>query len=599
MEQVFQVYCERIKRQSRYYIHCYFNTQINERIKALTPKDRKYNSEKKVWEISTKGLYNLISSYKNSTKIHFDFGSPESKKIFINKIRDIQEKERKKLEKIKELEKKKNHWLKHKEKLDLNFKDYIDITHKNLKPHVILYPFQVAATMFINMVRNVLLAHDMGLGKTLSSIAFVEMNEDFEKVVVITPNSLKHNYYNEVEKFTNSKAHIVNWRKNKYTIEESKYIIVNYEFFNPKDSKKMDKKFSKLNLDVIDSVILDESHRIKNTKSNTYANFKRIFSEKFFRDKKVCKVFMTGTPMTNRAEELYTVMNEVSPIDFPTKEFFYEYYCGIKYNPDSEQFGGYEKDTSQTKYLELYNNISPFVHRKKKGDVLKDLPSKSYQRLILEMSQKEEERYCEIESGVAEELFTSKNPNALTILLRLRQYTSQIKVNYVKEIIDNILLTGEKVVIIDMFKDVLYDIHEMYPKISLIHTGDQGIEERAEMVKKFQDPNSDAKIFLATVQTANYGLTLTAASKMLILTLPYTVGEYDQVSDRIYRIGQESNVDIYPVIFFDTVDEYVFRLIESKRKEIVAVLDNETYISNIEKSTVNDIVNYIKNKYNN
>ena len=73
---------------------------------------------------------------------------------------------------------------------------------------------QVVASLFINKVRNVLISHEMGLGKTLSSILFVEMNKDFEKVFVITPNSLKFNFYNEIEKFTNSKAHIIGWRKN-------------------------------------------------------------------------------------------------------------------------------------------------------------------------------------------------------------------------------------------------------------------------------------------------------------------------------------------------------------------------------------------------
>jgi SNF2 family DNA or RNA helicase len=592
----FEVNCERIKRQSKYALFHPFNIHFHERIKTLDSSERKYVVSTNSWVLTTKGLFELISHYKKSTKIHFNFGSPEARKIFIDQVNKMREKELEKKRLIKELEGKKKYWLEHKEYLDKNFKQYTEQTHKNLKSNVTLYPFQIPAVMFIDMVKNVLLAHEMGLGKTIISIAFSEMKK-FEKVFVITPNSLKFNYFNEVEKFTNSKAHIVNWRKNKYSIDEAKYIIVNYEYFNKGNSRDMDKKFKELGVQPIDCLILDESHRIKNGSANTTKNIKRIFKDKIFRNGETYKIFMTGTPMSNRAEELYTTLHEISPLDFPTKAFFYEYYLGMKYNTNSEEdYGGYEK-SGESKFLELYNAISPYVHRKKKEDVLKDLPEKTYQRIMLDMSPKEEERYCDIEAGVAEELFNTENINVLTIMLRLRQYTSQIKLNYIKEIIDNILLTGEKLVIIDMFKDILYEIQNIYPEISLVHTGDQSVEHRAQMVEQFQDKESKYKIFLATVQTANYGLTLTAASKMLILTLPYTVGEYDQVSDRIHRIKQLNKVNIYPVIFKDTIDQYVFSLIEAKRKEILAVIDNVEYVSRIEKSTVNEVVEFIKNKY--
>lgn len=591
----FIVYCERIKRQSNYSVRYSFNTQLNDRIKALPESERKFDNLKKYWILSTMGLFTLIQQYKNSNKIHFQF-EPETKKIFIEQVKIKIEKEKEKQRRVVELNQNKKYWIKFKSTLENDYEKYSDLVHENLKDNIQLYPYQIAATIFSNEIRNVLLALEMGLGKTLCSIALCEMNK-FKKVFVITPNSLKHNYYNEVEKFTNSKAHIVGWRKNKYTIDEAKYVIVNYEFFASNDSKRIDKKYSNLGIDKINALVLDECHRVKSTKTATYKNFKRIFSDKIFEDGKSCKVFMSGTPMTNRAEELYTVLHEISKLDFPTKKYFDEFYLGRKYDPNAEGYDRYTSDNNSDRFFQLYQSISPFVFRKKKTEVLKDLPEKTYQKLILELSSSEQSRYDDIESGVVEELFSSDRPNPLTVMLRLRQFSSSTKVKYIKDIVDEILLSGEKLVIIDMFKEVLYEINKLYPNISVVHTGDQSVEERAGMVKDFQDENSNIKIFLATVQTANYGLTLTAANKMLILTLPFTVGEYDQVSDRLHRIGQKNNVHIIPVIFQDTIDEYMYTLIERKRTEIMAVLDNEKYVSSINESTIHELLEYLRMKY--
>ena len=600
MQSIFVVSCERIGRRNAYFVRFPINDQLVERIKNLPDETRKWNPSAMAWELTTQSLYTIIKRYKNSNKIHFDFGNKDSRKIFIEQIRkiDIAEEEKRKF--IADLNIKKEEWVKYKQELEETYIQYSDKLHKLLKDGVKLYPHQIVAAMFMNVTRNTLISHEMGIGKTLSSILYVEMN-GFEKVFVITPNSLKFNYYNEVLKFTNSTAHIVGWRKNNCSIDNAKYVIVNYEFFNPSRSKseKNDRflnKWNKLGIDVIDCVICDESHRMKSTKSNTYKNFKRTFTKKIFKNEKMSKIFLSGTPAPNRAYELYSVLNQISEIDFPNKKYFYSYYCGMTYNTESGW--GYELDTMETRFEELYHKIAPFTHRKKKMDVLKDLPDKIYQRILIEMDDNEYSTYCEIENGVVNEFIDKPTLNPLTIMIRLRQYTSHLKSKYIKELIDNILESGEKLVIVDVFKESLNELKKIYGNIAVLHTGDvTSLEERNEMVKQFQDPNSNIKIFLASIQTANYGLTLTAASKLFILTLPYSVGEYDQVADRLHRIGQKNVVNIYPLIFPDTIDDYVYSAIESKRKEIVKVIDNEDYTSNINEFVLSDVIDKIKRKY--
>ena len=342
-------------------------------------------------------------------------------------------------------------------------------------------------------------------------------------------------------------------------------------------------------------ILVSNCQKLKNTKANTYKNFNRTFNKLIFKSGKISKIFLSGTPAPNRAYELYTVLNQISPLDFPTKEYFYEYYCGMIYDHDSGW--GYITNSAEAKLEELYHKAAPYTHRKRKFEVLTDLPDKIYQRVILEMTDEEYATYDEIEEGVANEFVLHPNGNPLTTMLRLRQYTASLKVKHIVELIENILETGEKVVIVDFFKDALYQLKEKLGNVAALHTGDQSDEERSEIVKKFQDPNSDLKIFLGNIQTCGYGLTLTAASKLFLITLPYSVGDYDQVSDRLHRIGQKAVVNIYPLIFPDTIDDYVYSSIESKRKEITKVMDNEEYVSNVEESVLSDVIKKIKEKH--
>ena len=577
-----------------YYVRFRINEQLASRIKELPTEMRKWNSNVYAWELTTHGLITIIRTYSKSKKIHFDFGNNDTRNIFIEQVKKIDAEEEERRIKINDLNKRKEYWVQYKKELDENFEKYSHIVHSYLNEGTVLYPHQIASAMFMNEVRNTLLALDMGTGKSVSAIAVCEMNK-FEKVIVITPNSLKFNYHNEITKFTKSKAHIVNWKKNVYSIDESKYIIVNYDFFNSSNKKNAEKKWNDLGIKVIDAIILDECQKIKNSRTNIYLNYRRIFKESIFRNNKRFSAYLSGSPMVNKAQELYTVLHEISPLDFKTKNYFLSYYCGMTYDLNSGY--GWTVDESNTKFEELFHKISPFVYRKKIEDVIKDLPDKSYQKIILELNSKEQSLYDTIERGVYNEFTKSVSLNPLTIMLRLRQYTSYNKVEYIYELIDNVLDSGEKLVIFDVFKEPLRVIHSKYEKISVLHTGDESVEDRNDAINVFQDKNSSIKIFLSTFSSGNFGLTLTQASKMLLLTLPYSLGEYSQAAARIFRIGQKNNVIIYPVIFRNTIDDYVYEMIESKQVEVSKVLDNEDYKSTANESVLGEVIEKIKNKY--
>ena len=587
---MFIVDCKRDGKKDKFILSFQYEPSLISKLKEIHWEDRKFNSSNKTWTVKTFSLYNLMLQYKGNPNIFFKFDDDE-KEYFKNKVKKKINEIKTLKERQEKLEEKKIYWLEYKKQLKETYKVHEDKLHQNLKEGVKLLPFQSQAVLYGDVVRNVLFALEMGTGKSIISIALSEYN-NFNKVFVITPNSLKFNYFYEVEKFTNSKAHIINWKKNKYTLEESKYIIINYDFFRNNNSVK---KFENLNLGKIDCLILDECHRIKNPKSNIYKNFKAIFTDDIFVNETPCKIFMSGTPMNNRAYELYTVMNQISPIDFPNKQIFYSEYCGMTYDPS--QFGGYNFDSNATNFEGLYHKISPYVFRVRKMDVLKDLPSKTYERIILELTTYEEKEYNNILEGVIDELSNKETvTNPMTIMLRLRQYLSILKVNNkdLIEFIDMLLEMGEKIVIMDYFKEGIEILHEKYKDISVLHYGDVSVEDRSKMVKQFQDKDSNIKMFLSTVQTGKEGLTLTSSSKIMILTQPYTVSENEQVVDRVHRISQTEKVNVYYPLFNNTIDFKVFNLVEDKKKEIVKVLDNEDYKTKIDDSTINELVNSLK-----
>lgn len=757
---MFTVYCEKIPRRKWYYISFDYSKAFVDTIKNIHETKRKYNQALNKWEITIDGLFELMRLYKGSDKIHFEFYGELNKKIYIESLKKILNENLEKKKKIIELEKNKEEWARYKKELEDTYEKYSDLIHSFVKDGITLYKHQIVGVMYMSAIRNGLLSMEMGLGKSVISIVFAELNQ-FDKVIVITPNSLKFNYFNEVEKFTNSKAHIVNWNKNKYSIDASKYIIFNYEYFNRSNYKDVEYKWDKLKIGKIDCVISDEcftydtlisteigeikigdivekkldvkvlsynhatqkiekkriksyfnngikevvkvklsdgsvlfctpvhkyysldrdkyiqikdfiygekiikkemeifrskkrrdlsvvwvesvevlesgdrrrrgwgsekgervydieiedNHNyfadnilvsncqaLKNSKSNTYKNFKKFFKDKIFKNSKTSKIFMSGTPAPNRAHELYNVMNQIAPLEFKTQKHFYEYYCGLTYDLE---FGGWDYNKNSERRLdELYHKIYPYSLRKRKIEVL-DLPDKIYTKTLFELNKQEREEYEKIENNTIDDIIddvggSNRSFNILTKILRLRMFLSTVKAKKIEDLLWDIIDSDEKVVVIDEFIQPLKDLHEKFKKVSVLHIGEVSVEDRNEYMKMFQDPNSHVKIFFANLATANYGLTLTSASTMFILTLPYSVGVYDQVADRLHRISQTKTVNIYPTICLNTIDEKIYDTIDDKRRELNMVMDNtKTSIINEETAIASNIFNYFKDKKKN
>ncbi|NJO64320.1 MAG: hypothetical protein HC836_40990 [Richelia sp. RM2_1_2] len=208
----FIVFCEKKPDGETYFVYFAINKQLSDRIKILPKSQRTWNPTNKSWELSAIGLYTVILSYRKSEKIFFNFMGEENKSAFIAQVKKEDETARKSVEDLRRQLEKNDKSIQLKVDLENDYKNHESLILSKLKDGTSLYKHQIIGVCFLEFVNSALLSLEMGLGKTAISIAYAEMR-GYDKVFVITPNSLKFNFYNEVAKFTNSRAYIVGSKK--------------------------------------------------------------------------------------------------------------------------------------------------------------------------------------------------------------------------------------------------------------------------------------------------------------------------------------------------------------------------------------------------
>jgi SNF2 family DNA or RNA helicase len=573
----------KIKR-NLYALTFQFDNELIEKIKKL--ENRKFNPDNRYWEIDSINLYKLIFSYKGRKDIFFDFDIKEKEdflKVYQKEIKKIGDKKLKQEEIIK----KSQFLINLKDELNKNIDsvNYDDYFNEPYKP----YRHQKLAVKWLDIAKSGILAADMGLGKTAMMVLTCLLDKSINKALIVCPNSLKFSIADDIEKFFKEvKYHIIKHKKNKYSIEESKIVIVNYEYF--RDSNfPYDAKIKKQGLENIDILLCDEAHRLKESSSNTYRNIHKTFKTK-------CKRFImsTGTPIKSFAHEIYTLLKFIEPDEFSNKTKFYNEYCGMFFNHETRT---YEYIEDKAKIDELNKKLQAYMIRLKKEDVV-DLPEKIFNKLIIEMSDDERKRYEEIERGVFDELNKQNvtNASAMTIILRLREYLSSVKAKYTKEIIERLIEEDKKVVFVDFFKKTINYMKEEFKNISVKHSGDENIDQRREAIRKFMNED-DTKLFLGSSSTTKEGLTLTESNYLFLNTLEWTPADNNQIYDRIHRLTTTKTCHYYIPIVKDTIDENIYYAESEKRKVFSKLIDNVDYVDKSNQSIFNEVLEKLKNKY--
>jgi SNF2 family DNA or RNA helicase len=416
-----------------------------------------------------------------------------------------------------------------------------------------------------------LLADDMGLGKTLQTICFLQSRNDLNplaKHLIICPASLIYNWKNELEKFApqlksfvaTNQTHI--W--DSFTQEDCNLLIISYSILRS--------KIAELNPYHWDTVIVDESQNIKNRNA--------LISKSVYSLHSNCRIALSGTPIMNNTLDLYAQLKFLLPNMFGSYEFFKnEYALPI------------DRDGDKDKITLLQKITAPFILRRTKEQVAKDLPEMTQSILWCDMLPDQRAAYDLIKSQIKSSLFLNiKNEgipkNKLHILagiMKLRQvcgspqllqetqnYNDSVKIDILMQEIKK-LQNGSKALVFSQFKGMLHLIADRCKQESrkyLHFDGSTPASERQQIINRFQQEDDDHSLFLISLKSGNAGLNLTSADYVFLIDPWWNTAVQQQAINRTHRIGQTKKVFAYNLICKNSIEERILEL--QNRKMTIA-----------------------------
>ena len=427
-----------------------------------------------------------------------------------------------------------------------------------------LMPFQNAGVKFLEVAGgSAMISDQMGLGKTAQALAYLQLHKELRPAIIVCPASLKYNWRNECEMWleTNDTIEIINGGKVHKL--EADITIINYDLIKKWETTIID--------DEHQVIIFDESHYVKNQKAARSIAAKNIGS------KVPHRILLTGTPMLNRPNELWNQLQILDPTTYTDKNFFRWH---LKYTDATK--GEYGWDFSGASNLdELSENLKHIMIRRTKDQVLPELPDKRQSSIIVPITNRKDYRKAESEffAWVAEQKGIAAAKRAsrveqLTKIEYLKQIAATGKLRSAIEWISDFLESGEKLVVFATHKATIHAIEREFGNIAVKIDGSVGGEARQAAVDKFQnDPK--VKLFIGNIKAAGVGITLTSASDVIFLELPWTPADLEQSEDRVHRIGQKNAVNIYYLLGDRTIDENIATMLASKKKVIDGIMNEK------------------------
>lgn len=430
-----------------------------------------------------------------------------------------------------------------------------------------LYEYQKEGVVFLEQSGGrAIVADQPGVGKTAQALAYIARN-DLERSLVVCPASVKSSWKKEIEKWTNLSYEIIDSKTKVSEISYQKRIwIINYDIL-----KKFLPDLQKIRFSLL---VCDEAHKIKSISAQRTKATKLL-------SRNIPKVILlSGTPLLSRPIELYPLLNI---IDERTWYNYYDY--GRKYCAGHQGRWGYDV-SGVSNSAELHEKIKKYFIRRKKLDVLKELPPKNRIDVPVEMEKEDRGEYDFVEDNFVQylKLYQGKQPaeiaksvqaEKLVQLGILRRLIAKSALKTAEDLIEAVLESGEKILVFSSFHEPLQKLKEEYGDEAVIITGNVDVKLRGEIVSKFQNDPS-VKIFLGGYQSAGEGITLTAASNVLKLDYPWTCAESEQSEDRAHRPGAEyESLTIYQLHVQDTIATKLKKILEKKQKIINEVIDGE------------------------
>ena len=443
-----------------------------------------------------------------------------------------------------------------------------------------------------------ILADEMGLGKSLQTIMFIkkmyEENKD-SKFLIVCPTALVYNWENEFNKFAPDLSYQVFAGKR----QERQELLKKY------DGNIYITSYGLLreDLDIYETkdyrvFVIDEAQNIKNPKTGLTKAVKSITSE--------TKIALTGTPIENTITELWSIFDFIMPGFLSSLVKFQQ-----KYN-----IKDFDEDTNKL-LTNLKAQVKPFILRRKKKEVIKDLPAKIENNIFIDLNEMQKKYYAAEVKRVNDEMdklvntggFTKNKMMILALLTRLRQiciHPSIYDANYkgesakmealldtVKELVSN----GHKILLFTSFKTALYLVKDALNKEDIstyVIDGSVPSKQRQILVDAFNKDKTN--VFLIMLKSGGTGLNLTSADVVIHLDLWWNPQAENQATDRTHRIGQTKTVEVIKLICKGTIEEKILSLQEKKKllsdKMIEEEMDDNTYLKSLSEKDIRDLLAY-------
>lgn len=428
-----------------------------------------------------------------------------------------------------------------------------------------------------------ILADDMGLGKTLQILAFLLSEKEQGKVgdelrtLIVAPASLVYNWKKEVERFTPQLSVCVMAG----TAHERKELIKNQTsnvdvWITSYDLLKRD---IELYQDIVfANEIIDEAQYIKNQTTHA-AKSVRLVNSSF-------RMALTGTPMENRLSELWSIFDYLMP------GFLYGY---TRFRSEIETLIVSDKDEDAMTRLRAM--IHPFILRRLKKDVLKELPEKQEEIVTVALSGEQKKLYQAHSQRLKmfledqnDEDFAQNKLQILAELTKLRQLCcgpelllenykgENAKLETCIELITQAIAGGHKILLFSQFTSMLDLIGEELKKAKIDYyriDGSVKKEARMEMVEQFQDPQNQVSVFCISLKAGGTGLNMTAADIVIHYDPWWNKAAQNQATDRAHRIGQKHAINVYQLIAEETIEQKICELQQVKEDLAEEVLSGE------------------------
>lgn len=423
-----------------------------------------------------------------------------------------------------------------------------------------LLPFQRDGVTFLIEHEKALLADEMGLGKSIQAITAARLLFGagvIERCLVVCPKSVLTDWANKFEEWapelTTTKIQGSASSRRGLWFRRSHVSLITYDTLKEDVLNLEEDEDYSLSFDL---VILDEIQRIKNKSTQTFKAVNKVGGK--------IRWGLSGTPLENRVEDLTTIFGYLKP----------------------DLFRSYEVDSP----LYVKSKIKPFTLRRTKKAVLKDLPKKTHDKVLLELGARQRATYNLAEKtgviALKERGKTATVTHVMALISKLKQICNlepasgeSCKLEYIEDILGSLYETGEKMIIFSQYPEKTLKL--IKPKLGrfnpLIYQGSLTSKQREAVLKRFEE-DANIRVLLISLKAGGLGLTLTMANYVVHFDSWWNPATMSQAEDRTHRIGQKKNVFIASLITRDTVEERIQRILEDKRalfKEVVGEISDE------------------------